>query len=249
MTYKTCLALLLFSSGIVLSTTSCKHNPMIPVDDDIIIDDTTDVPDDTTGMGMPCDPEKVYFDLQILPLLRSNCAKSGCHDEASHEEGIVLTSYEKVMTTGEVTPYNLGDSEIYEKMTETDPDKRMPPPPDNPLNADQINLIAKWILQGAQNLTCDPDAGNCNTDNITFSATVKPVIDNSCRGCHSGAAPSGGISLTDYNGIKAIATNGKLYGAMSHQPGYVAMPFGGARLSQCTIDKIKAWIDAGSPNN
>ncbi len=248
MTYKTWIPILLFSSGIILSGTSCKHSPLAPTDD-VIIDDTTDLPNDTTSMGMPCDPNKVYFELQILPLLRSNCAKSGCHDDASHQDGVVLTSFEKVMTTGEVRPFDLNDSEIYEVITENDPDKRMPPPPDNPLSAQQINLIAQWIQQGAQNLSCDPNAGSCNTDNISFVADVKPVIDNSCRGCHSGSAPQGGIALTDYNSIKTVALNGNLYGAMSHQPGFAAMPFGGARLPQCTIDKVKAWIDAGAPNN
>jgi hypothetical protein len=38
-------------------------------------------------------------------------------------------------------------------------------------------------------------------------------------------------------------------GAITHAPGFTPMPQGGAKLPACEIAKIKAWVDAGSPNN
>lgn len=247
------LPISVFSFGLLLSVFSCTHSPLLP-DDDFTPVDTTGNPIDTTGgdttsSGTPCDPNIVYFNIQVLPILRSNCAKSGCHDEITHEDGVVLTSYENVMNTADVRPFNLNGSDLYEHITETDPDKRMPPPPNSALSSDQINLIAKWILEGAQNLECDPDAGQCNTSNVTYSGTIRPLIINTCQGCHSGSAPSAGINLTTYQGIATVANNGRLYGAISHTTGFVAMPYGGNKLSQCAIDKVKAWIDSGAPNN
>ena len=243
----------MLSMMILLDLFSCKHDPFI-IDDDMVPIDTTDNPidttnNDTTTMGIPCDPDIVYFDKDILPILNSNCAFSGCHDAASAEDGVVLESYESTMQTADVEPFDLNGSKLYEVIIETDEDKRMPQPPNEPLTTDQINLIAKWILQGAEDLECDPDAEGCDTENISFSEFVQPVIQNNCQGCHSGNNPSGGIDLTTYQNIKTVVDSGQLYGAIAWENGFENMPQGEDQLSQCTIDKIKSWIDDGAPDN
>jgi hypothetical protein len=202
-----------------------------------------------TVSGVPCDPDVVYFDLDILPILISNCAFAGCHNAASAEKDVILESYETVMQTADVRPFDLDGSDLYEVITETDEDKRMPQPPNAPLSSNQINLIAKWILQGAEKRECDPNAGECDTENVSYSAFVRPVIQNKCQGCHSGNTPSGNIDLTNHSNVKSVANSGKLYGAISWQNGFENMPQGGNQLPECTIDKIKSWIDAGAPDN
>jgi hypothetical protein len=95
-----------------------------------------------------------------------------------------------------------------------------------------------------------PDNGNCNTTGVTFSATVVSLLQsNGCMSCHSGGAPSGNISLEGYSHVRTVAQNGKLYGAISHSAGFSPMPQGGNKMSACNINKIKAWMDAGFPNN
>ncbi len=252
------LPLLAFGFGLVLSIFSCQHEPITieggnnPVDTmgNNPIDTTGNNPTDTTTMGTPCDPDVVYFELDVLPILRSNCAKSGCHDENSAQDGVILTSYESVMATAEVEPFNLNDSELYEVITEDDPDKRMPQPPNPRLTSTQVNLISSWILQGARNETCDPGAGGCDTEDVSFSADIRPIIENNCLGCHRGANPVGGFSLETYEQVVAQVNSGRLYGAVSWQSGFVAMPYGAdSPLPDCDLDKIRAWIDAGAPNN
>ena len=61
----------------------------------------------------PCDATKIYFQQQVLPILLSNCAMSGCHDDVTHKEGVVLTSYQKVMATSDVRPGSPGNSKLY----------------------------------------------------------------------------------------------------------------------------------------
>ena len=221
---------------------SCKHEPFGTVIPD---------PSDTTVVtpGHPCHEDTVYFDLQILPILRSNCALSGCHDEASRQDGVILTSYQRVMQTADVRPFNLSGSDLYKVITETRADKVMPPPLRQRLSAEQIALIAKWINQGARNLTCDANAGTCQTADISWAQHIRPIIQNSCLGCHSGAAPGGGLNFSTHAGVAAVASNGRLFGAVNHQAGYVAMPLGGAKMPECVIQQIKSWIDAGAPNN
>lgn len=95
-----------------------------------------------------------------------------------------------------------------------------------------------------------PDSGNCDTTNSTFSAAVQPALQTyGCIGCHSGAAPSGNISLDTYTNVKVNAQNGKLYGAITHTAGNTPMPQGGNKMTTCVTNKIKAWIDAGALNN
>ncbi|MBC7874134.1 MAG: hypothetical protein H7Y01_09075 [Ferruginibacter sp.] len=90
----------------------------------------------------------------------------------------------------------------------------------------------------------------CDTNGVTYLATVAPILQgNGCVGCHSGASPSGNISLEIYNNVKTIALNGKLFGTINHTAGFSPMPKGGNKMSPCSINKIKAWIDAGALNN
>lgn len=198
------------------------------------------------GTGVPCDSTKIYFQQQVLPVLLSNCAMSGCHDDASHQDGVVLTSFEKVMATADIRPGQPGNSELFERIIDTDPNDRMPKPPRSPLSAAQINMIRQWIEQGALNLSCQ---SICDTTSFTYSGAVRTIISNKCQGCHSGTAAAGGIDLSVYNGVKAKVTDGRLWGAINHQAGFSAMPKGGAKLSVCEITQIRKWIDAGSPNN
>jgi hypothetical protein len=217
--------------------------------EDVVPIDTTGNPIDTTPDGTPCDPDVVYFETQVLPILISNCAMSGCHNAASAQKDVVLDSYDNVMATGKISPNNPDNSEVYELMTETDLDNRMPQPPAAALSQAQIAIIEKWIQQGAKNLTCDSNAGSCDTTDMSYAQSIKPVIDTYCKGCHSGSNPSGGLGLETYQGVKTVAQNGKLYGAISWGNGYQKMPQGGNQLPDCTIAQFKTWIDAGAPEN
>ena len=208
---------------------------------------------DTTGTGtvdttislIPCDPDTVYFQNTILPIFQSNCAFSGCHNAASAQDGVVLISYESVMASGEIDPFDADDSDVYEDLLEDDLDKRMPPPPYDPLPWDQIQLIGQWINQGAQNNFCE----ECDLENVTFSNTIHPIIQLKCEGCHSGNSPQGGISLSNYSQIQAKALDGSLYAAVNHENGYTPMPLNGNQLPLCEIDQIALWIQDGAPNN
>ena len=237
------LALLLFIIILfMMMLSSCKHEPDILPTSEILNGNgngTGGIPLQST-----CDPDSVYFQTQVLPLLVSNCAKSGCHSLADHKEEIILNNYSNVMLTGDIVPGRARNSDIYKVLIETDPDKRMPP--STPLNRQQIDLVYKWIEQGANNNTC---TNSCDTNNVTFSGSIFPIIQGSCLGCHSGTSPGGQILLTDYQQIAIIAQNGKLSESVNHIAGYQPMPKGGNKLPDCQIDQIRIWIENGTLNN
>lgn len=212
---------------------------------EIWVRDTT-FDDPGTG-GVACDPDTVYFQNTILPLLQSSCGTIGCHDPGTANEGIILTDYQSIMNSDVIMPGNPGRSEMYEVITETDPDKIMPLPPNIPLTAEQTAAIFKWIQQGALNNYCEQTA--CDTVNVAFSTTIWPMVQGRCFGCHSGPTPQGGISLDNYSNIAAMAATGALMGAIKHEPGFSAMPQNGAKLPDCNIAQFQKWINDGTPNN
>jgi hypothetical protein len=91
---------------------------------------------------------------------------------------------------------------------------------------------------------------DCDTTNVTYSSTIRGLVNNyGCLGCHVGNNPSGGINLETYDNVKTVIDNGRLYGAITHSSGFKPMPDGAAKMNSCDINKVKAWIDAGAPNN
>jgi len=202
---------------------------------------------DTTwpSAGDPCDPDTVYFERDLLPILQSTCAQPLCHDAITMEGDVRLTDYNAVMQTADVRPFDPEGSDMYEVLIETDPDKRMPPPPANAMTPENIELVYKWINQGAQNLFCDE--AECDTLNITYTAPVSGIIQKHCQGCHNNNNPLGGLSLEGYDNLVAVANDGRLLGVVRHETGYPAMPKNSAKLSDCKILQLEKWIENGTP--
>ncbi len=189
----------------------------------------------------------VCFERDVLPIFQSNCTQSGCHNSQDKEAGYDLTSYENIVSKG-IEPFDYRGSEIYQVLVKSFGEEAMPKSPYSRLTDEQITTIALWIDEGAKNTTCS-DSSTCNTADVTFSLSVKPILETYCNGCHAGSSPLGGVNYNTYNGVKSTVTNGKLLGSIQHQPGVSPMPQNANKLSACNISIIKAWIDAGAPNN
>ena len=81
----------------------------------------------------------------------------------------------------------------------------------NSLSAIQIELLKKWISQGAKNLACNANLNGCDTSKtISFQKDIMPVIELNCKGCHSAYSAGGGIKLTNYTEVKNVVTGGVL---------------------------------------
>lgn len=191
---------------------------------------------------IPCSVDSVYFINEIRPLIISSCAGSGCHDAITHEEDLNLTTYENIMRL--VIKRNSGESKLYKVITARGEDI-MPPPPHAALTMEQTNSIKKWIDQGAFNNSCN----SCDSSNILYSTGIVPLFKNQCTGCHNSSNPGGNIDLTNFTKVREIALNGVLLGSLEWKPTFAAMPQGGAKLSECDINRIKQWINAGALNN
>ncbi len=195
--------------------------------------------------AVDCSPDTVYFKQTILPLVTSNCAKSGCHDAISHKEGVVLTDYSNIMR--EVKVSSPASSDLYKCLNKTG-DERMPPAPAAEFSLSNKALLLKWIQQGAKNNSCSNTA-NCDTVNVTYNASIAPILKTYCVGCHSATSPSAGVDLSTFAGVKVQAANGRLIGSITHAVGYKPMPSSTSKLGSCEINQIQVWITKGTLNN
>jgi mono/diheme cytochrome c family protein len=223
----------------ILFLIACRHEILYP---------GTGSGGGTGGGGNPpptsaCSADSVYFVNQVMPLISSNCTMSGCHDNITQADGVILTTYTSIMKY--VKAGDAANSKLYKVIIKTNGD-RMPPPPMPPFTAAQKALIQKWINQGAKNNSC---AAACDTTVFTYSGAVKSIMDAKCAGCHNPANLGGNIDVSTYNAVKAVALNGKLYGSVAHQAGYSPMPKNSAKLSDCEIKQIQKWVNNGALNN
>ena len=84
----------------------------------------------------------------------------------------------------------------------------------------------------------------------TFTNRIAPLVAQQCAsGCHEGANPIAGLSLTTYDEIKAIVDNGGFAGSLDGTNGYSIMPKGTTGLSTCDKNAVNDWIGAGALNN
>jgi mono/diheme cytochrome c family protein len=110
-------------------------------------------------------------------------------------------------------------------------------------------LILLSIVTGYLSLaSCGGDDDICLTTGVTYTNTVKAILDKSCAkvGCHTTGSPVG--EMTDYTKTKAYFAANKVVQAIKREANVSPMPKNGEKLSDCQISQIEAWIAAGLPN-
>ena len=203
---------------------------------------------EATGTGGTGGTGEVYlaracFTRDILPVIVSRCASTGCHDAASHKEGYNFTTYANIKNS--VSPGNPSSSKLYKVITTTSGEDKMPPTGSPQLTVAEKDSIRNWIRYGALNENCGEICDTVSA--VTFSKTIWPVIQSSCLGCHSGTSPSGNILLANYNNVAVQAANGTLIASLKGA-GVTKMPVGSS-LSACRIRQFELWIKTGYSNN
>jgi cytochrome c553 len=91
--------------------------------------------------------------------------------------------------------------------------------------------------------------GGCQTANMSLQANVLPILVRSCYACHDAVTNNGNVTIEGYAELSKYITNGKLMGSIRQANGFIAMPQGAPKLSDCEISKIEQWIVQGALNN
>jgi dipeptidyl aminopeptidase/acylaminoacyl peptidase len=105
-------------------------------------------------------PAPVSFSKQIAPILLKSC--QGCHGPSDAKGGFQLFNFTALMKAGDsssasVTPGKPDDSELLRLISSSDAEERMPKEAD-PLPAEKIALVKRWIEEGAKYDGPDPAA-------------------------------------------------------------------------------------------
>lgn len=100
--------------------------------------------------------EPVNFSRDIRPILSNTCYKCHGPDEKERQAGLRLDTPEGLLARSSaeapiVAPGDSAASELYRRIVSDDPEEKMPPPSSGKrLAPEQIELIRRWIDEGAE---------------------------------------------------------------------------------------------------
>ncbi|GIW89193.1 MAG: vegetatible incompatibility protein HET-E-1 [Isosphaeraceae bacterium] len=111
-------------------------------------------PDDDPSA--PSADQPVSFHKQIRPILQANCL--GCHQPAKAGGGYVMTDYERLLQGGEsgepaVVPGQPDESQILAQVMPDSQGQALMPKDKPALGAAEIDLLRRWIAEGAKDDT------------------------------------------------------------------------------------------------
>jgi hypothetical protein len=118
-------------------------------------------------------PDVISFNSEIRPILSDKCFSCHGFDKTTREAGLRLDTaqgaYAALKDDDDARAIVPGDpkrSEVWRRITSTDPDEIMPVPEfHKPLSSREIRLIGKWIEQGAK-----------YQEHWSFAPLVKPAV-------------------------------------------------------------------------
>ena len=225
--------------------------------------------------GLPKPGEPIDFTNHVLPILEDRCFS--CHQEPYDKNGrtiqpkagLALNTYELVMKGNldntVVTAGDVEDSYLHEVLTLDEEDDMFMPPKGGPLAPEQIDIIKRWIEEGAK-----PKAGGGATasigDGISFHDHIFPILEERCLDCHgepyvkNGRTihPKAGLALDSYEAVLKGNLDGAIIDRGKHEEStlYVVitldpddseiMPPKGDPLSEEEIEMFKRWINEGA---
>jgi Protein of unknown function (DUF1553)/Protein of unknown function (DUF1549)/Planctomycete cytochrome C len=94
----------------------------------------------------------IDFRREVLPILSENCFTCHGPDEKTRKADLRLDVKESALRVKDpvIVPGKSGESELFERVSSADPDEIMPPPKSGKkLAPSQIDILKKWIDQGA----------------------------------------------------------------------------------------------------
>ena len=124
-------------------------------------------------------PEKVSFYNDIRPIFQASC--HGCHQPAKAKGEYVMTTFKQLLKGGDseevaIVPGKPDESHLITLITPIDGDAEMPQKAD-PLPADQLALITRWVTEGAEDDTPASAKQRYNMDNPPVYS-LPPVISS-----------------------------------------------------------------------
>lgn len=214
----------------------------------------------------------VSFETQIAPIINERCVN--CHGAQRASSNLKLHTFADMKKGGRngilLIPGNPNNSLIIRKLIATG-NQRMPRN-GAPLGRDQIQLIARWIVEGARfDGEKDTDLIGASTkkkkepvkvvmatgnEKVSFMEDVAPWMLDFCLRCHSGNNPASEFSIVTFEDILRGGESGEVIvpgkpedSRLWHLVGLqdpIKMPQGQALLKEKDALAMKTWIAEGA---
>jgi WD40 repeat protein len=131
----------------------------------------------TTTVAMADEQSLVSFHTQIRPIFQSQC--HGCHQPARDDGSYIMTDFAKLVAGGEsestaIVPKTPDESHLIAMITPTDGEAEMPKGK-KPLSTVEIELIRRWIAEGAKDDTPENAKRHFDAEHPPIY-TLPPVI-------------------------------------------------------------------------
>ncbi|MEC8355032.1 MAG: c-type cytochrome domain-containing protein [Verrucomicrobiota bacterium] len=224
--------------------------------------------------------EAIDFDRHVLPILKENC--NSCHHAPFDRSGRLVNpkaslrfdTFAQVMKgnlDGPVVVANdLEKSRLYSVLNLPEDDDLFMPPKGGPMDVEQIDIIKRWIMEGAKPSKggLSPTKGGIPAPDepVSFHNHILPLFEQKCMECHGAPfvknsrtiKPRAGLRLDTYEWVLKgnldghIVTPGDHTDSTLHRVITLAeddpeiMPPKGGPLSEDEITMIKRWILEGA---
>lgn len=211
----------------------------------------------------------VSFSDDVAPIIRENCL--GCHGANDPRGGLRLDTIAG-WKQGGASMQPLGRV-LIPRLTTPNPRQRMPRG-EQPLAANEIETIARWMREGAKfDGTDDAPIGEKagemeekaepvtipkpdGDETVSFVKEVAPFMVNICGQCHAGNDPRGGFDMTTFEGvmkggdsgqvIEPGDTEGSRLWLMVSNREQPRMPPGQLLITRKNYDALTTWIKEGA---
>jgi hypothetical protein len=206
----------------------------------------------------------------VESILQQSCVT--CHGENMAQGKLRLDSEGAILRGGvsgpAIIPGKSGASLLLKRVLGLADAPRMPLNGE-PLTAEKVNLIRRWIDHGdsaaaikdatiytASNPSAQSDKSGVSESPL-FATKVRPILATRCYTCHGPEVQQHGLRLDSLTAVLQGSDSGKIivpgHGDQSRIIRRLTaaerplMPYGGPPLSSEEIDAIRQWIDAGAP--
>jgi hypothetical protein len=161
--------------------------------------------------------EEVRFERQIAPLLRMYCA--GCHNDNEPEGGFSVSSYGQLMKGSAqgaiVLPGNVDESSLLQLLAGT-LEPKMPPEDERQPTDEEIDLLRRWIEQGAKRGEPMPDV-----ESVSHASNSIPPAKELYVGAACGVG-SDRLAIGGYQNVKLVeVSSGRILWEQQKLPGKV----------------------------
>ncbi len=224
--------------------------------------------------------EPIDFDRHVLPILEERC--NSCHHApfdrsgrlVNPKAGLRLDDYAQVMKgtiEGPVVKANdLEASNLYQVLILPEDDDLFMPPKGGPLDGDEIDVIKRWITEGAKpsktSVSSTKGGIPAPDEPVSFHNHILPLFEKKCMECHGAPfvknsrtiKPRAGLRLDSYEWVLKGNLDGTIVSPGDHTDSALhrvitlpeddpeIMPPKGGPLSEEEVVMIRRWILEGA---